>query len=291
MDPVLPLELERHIFELAALSCPACIPRLVLVAWRVKEWVEPLLYRTLVLYPHGREKQSLEAIPHFGPGTFAQILESKPMEFLCANVQNIFVRSLNQSETKIIMYKFANLRNLFLLSFDSADPPTCAEWRLQHLYCDIQHIFGEDISFAHPIFSNLTHLELFDGLPEEGVGLTLSISRLASLPCLTHLAMDLVDSQSLRKLLDVPLTETRIRTVVVLCTNSVQVLPMVEHLRTADLDTIPRLVVMTLPRFLHDWQCGITSGDDYWARADTLIAKRISGEVDLKAFILEERNV
>ncbi|KAJ7056684.1 hypothetical protein C8F01DRAFT_358391 [Mycena amicta] len=275
MDPVLPLELERHIFELVALSSPACIPRLVLVAWRVKEWVEPLLYRTLVLYPNVHEK--VEAVPHFAPGTFAQILESKSMEFLSANVQNIFVRtgSLNQSETKIIMYKFANLRNLFLLSFDSADPPTCAEWRPQHLYCDIQHIFGEDISFAHPIFSNLTHLELFDGLPEDGEGLTLSISDLASLPCLTHLAMDLVESRSLRKLLDVPLTETRI----------------LERLRIAGLDAIPRLVVLTLPRFLYDWQLGITSGDDYWTRADTLIAKRISGEVNLKAFILEENNV
>ncbi|KAJ7057078.1 hypothetical protein C8F01DRAFT_1372381 [Mycena amicta] len=290
MDPVLPFELERHIFELAALSCPACIPRLVLVAWRVKDWVEPLLYRTLVLYHHDREKES--AMPHFGQGTFARILESKSMEFLCANVQNIFVRDLDRRATKIIKDEFPHLRNLFLMSFDSVDPSMCTNWQLlRHLYCDIQAIFGEDVSFAHPIFSNLTHLELFDGLPEDDVGLELSISDLASLPCLTHIALDLVESRPLRKLLDVPLTETRIRTVVALCTNSVQVSPIAERLREAGLDAIPRLVLMALPRFLHDWLRGIISGDDYWARADMLISKRMSGEVDLTAFILEESSV
>ncbi|KAJ7131272.1 hypothetical protein C8R44DRAFT_871785 [Mycena epipterygia] len=38
------LELERKIFELAALSRPKAIPTLMRVAWRVKLWVEPLLY-------------------------------------------------------------------------------------------------------------------------------------------------------------------------------------------------------------------------------------------------------
>jgi hypothetical protein len=33
-----PLDLERHIFEMAALSRPAGIPTLMLVAWRVKSW-------------------------------------------------------------------------------------------------------------------------------------------------------------------------------------------------------------------------------------------------------------
>jgi hypothetical protein len=33
-----PLELEQRIFELAALSRPVCIPNLIRVAWRVKNW-------------------------------------------------------------------------------------------------------------------------------------------------------------------------------------------------------------------------------------------------------------
>jgi hypothetical protein len=34
----LPLELERVIFEVSALSRPIDIPNLMLIAWRVKEW-------------------------------------------------------------------------------------------------------------------------------------------------------------------------------------------------------------------------------------------------------------
>jgi hypothetical protein len=38
LTPILPTELERQIFELCALSRPVRIPKLMLVAWRVKEW-------------------------------------------------------------------------------------------------------------------------------------------------------------------------------------------------------------------------------------------------------------
>jgi hypothetical protein len=36
--PMLPLELEREIFEICAYLRPVSIPRLMLVACRVKEW-------------------------------------------------------------------------------------------------------------------------------------------------------------------------------------------------------------------------------------------------------------
>jgi hypothetical protein len=37
-SPILPPELEREIFEICAISRPASIPNLMLVAQRVKEW-------------------------------------------------------------------------------------------------------------------------------------------------------------------------------------------------------------------------------------------------------------
>jgi hypothetical protein len=37
-DPVLPADLEREIFEFLAISSPRCIPKLVLVARRIKIW-------------------------------------------------------------------------------------------------------------------------------------------------------------------------------------------------------------------------------------------------------------
>ncbi|KAJ7256890.1 hypothetical protein C8J57DRAFT_1343247 [Mycena rebaudengoi] len=47
--PSFPPELEREIFEIAATEHPETIPTLVLVAHRVLHWIEPLLYRTLLL--------------------------------------------------------------------------------------------------------------------------------------------------------------------------------------------------------------------------------------------------
>ncbi|KAJ7879703.1 hypothetical protein B0H13DRAFT_1571256, partial [Mycena leptocephala] len=50
--PLLPPELERIIFELAAFVNPASMPSLLLVAPRVKIWIEPLLYETLIITPN-----------------------------------------------------------------------------------------------------------------------------------------------------------------------------------------------------------------------------------------------
>ncbi|KAK7047058.1 hypothetical protein R3P38DRAFT_3176535 [Favolaschia claudopus] len=44
-SPCFPPELERYIFETAALFYPHTIPRLLPVARRVLIWIEPLLYR------------------------------------------------------------------------------------------------------------------------------------------------------------------------------------------------------------------------------------------------------
>jgi hypothetical protein len=42
-SPTLPRELEREIFELCTLSRPVCIPKLMVVAQRVKEWYGTVL--------------------------------------------------------------------------------------------------------------------------------------------------------------------------------------------------------------------------------------------------------
>ncbi|KAJ7779897.1 hypothetical protein B0H16DRAFT_727994 [Mycena metata] len=47
--PHLPPDLERTIFELAALSSPGTMTTLILVALRVKIWIELLLYRIVIV--------------------------------------------------------------------------------------------------------------------------------------------------------------------------------------------------------------------------------------------------
>ncbi|KAJ7613211.1 hypothetical protein FB45DRAFT_1113040 [Roridomyces roridus] len=51
-SPSFPPELEREVFVTAAYIEPLCIPKLMLVAWRVKLWVEPLFCRTVAVSAH-----------------------------------------------------------------------------------------------------------------------------------------------------------------------------------------------------------------------------------------------
>ncbi|KAJ7633934.1 hypothetical protein B0H17DRAFT_1217430 [Mycena rosella] len=58
-----------------------------------------------------------------------------------------------------------------------------------------------------------------------------------------------------------------------------------------DLNTLcnePRFVMMPLNNYIQDWQRGVLTGRDYWARADAFIAKRASGNIDRRSFFLPD---
>ncbi|KAF8902914.1 hypothetical protein CPB84DRAFT_820002 [Gymnopilus junonius] len=57
--PRLPLDLERDIFELAAAICRPRIPIFILVAQRVRQWLEPMLYTTIIHYDFAIEPYAL----------------------------------------------------------------------------------------------------------------------------------------------------------------------------------------------------------------------------------------
>jgi hypothetical protein len=92
---------------------------------------------------------------------------------------------------------------------------------------------------------------------------------LAGLPVLTHLAVNsstdldvYVYFFSVRKSLDALILLRR---------------PRVSG--SAELDILcdnPHFVMMPVEHYKADWQRGVLVGDNYWARADALIAKRMS---------------
>ncbi|KAJ7461189.1 hypothetical protein FB451DRAFT_1405047 [Mycena latifolia] len=88
--PALPLDLERHIFEITALSRPVLIPRLMLVAWRVKEWAEPLLYRTITTSDASRIVHD-ENYPLLTSAAMLLALEKKPATFFRDAVRNLYL--------------------------------------------------------------------------------------------------------------------------------------------------------------------------------------------------------
>ncbi|KAJ7137604.1 hypothetical protein C8R43DRAFT_609431 [Mycena crocata] len=88
LETTLPLDLERHIFELCAHWRPVSIPKLMLVAWRVKVWFVAAslsLYRPCSIiflgwnqYSPGKQRRPNYRLSpfHCGTGTVSPGIES-----------------------------------------------------------------------------------------------------------------------------------------------------------------------------------------------------------------------
>ncbi|KAJ7438560.1 hypothetical protein B0H11DRAFT_1633415, partial [Mycena galericulata] len=190
--PILPVELEKEIFEIAAYSRPLCIPKLMLVAWRVKIWVEPLLYCIVVLLGD-LELLCLDAMggyPYEDDVDFSRI-RSTPASVFKNSVRHVCLHQVSYQVAAFILSASSSLEDLWII-LDAANAsllPIIGPLPLKRLYCRLEDLFtpNTQIDFTHPLFSHLTHLELFAGsnvvLPELWSGLSL-------LPYLTHLSFN-----------------------------------------------------------------------------------------------------
>ncbi|KAJ7156508.1 hypothetical protein C8R43DRAFT_998211 [Mycena crocata] len=275
---IFPPELERQIFEISAFLRPVCIPRLMRVAWRVKEWVEPLLYRTIVI-----DVRPIDGLPACSRDTFRHITRTKSAAFLRNSVRNVIASDVLQPRLfKEIISAFTGLENLHIqgrgLFIPSVDVD---DLQLRHFYGDIR--FDMEAlrnPLRDPGFANITHLELINGLNRSGIGAHMHYDVLGRLPRLTHLAFDLL----------LPVQA---------CTGLLQACKLLAALIFLDpgaprsyaaltlLAIEPRFVMIAHPKYQEDWQRGALTGVDFWARADAFIQMRRSGQVAQTTFFLE----
>ncbi|KAJ7060811.1 hypothetical protein C8F01DRAFT_1140975 [Mycena amicta] len=287
-EPILPPELECSIFEMAALSQPTCIPQLVLVAKRVKQWTEPLLYRTLV-FPTG-EFPPIKGIPECDMKIFRRIVKTKGPEFLHSAVKNIMAPALRASGIRKILTACTGVENLYHIWLDnnfllavspsqsSEDGEEPSPPPLRHLHFHL-HSFYTDFACL-PSLVHLTHLELVGGLrgephspPAEGY------RRILTLPSLTHLALN--DHPSYELCAEILLPNTTLEAFVFLISYE-------DPPEPCPLTDDPRFIVMVVPEYCDDWQYGCLTGDDYWSRADAHIEKRKSGHVSRSMYVLRK---
>ncbi|KAJ7203043.1 hypothetical protein GGX14DRAFT_544346 [Mycena pura] len=261
----LPLELERDVFKLAALARPLSIPILIRVAWRVKQWVEPLLYRTLVI-----EDSPIDGIPCCDMDTFRRIAETKSPDFLADAVRNVMIGSWHHNHLQIILSVCLGIQSLFCSGAAYAPPAALEILPLRHLYCKLHSVFSlsADDACTRRFFAHLTHLRLYNNPEREDAARF--AATLAQIPNLSHFAMRPLPA-AYGQILDAC---THLRVLVVL-TTSMQVLRAEEHWALVDV----RFVQMSPWRYKMDWKLGILTGDDFWARADAIVANRICGEV------------
>ncbi|KAJ7241650.1 hypothetical protein C8J57DRAFT_1526817 [Mycena rebaudengoi] len=146
----LPLDLEREIFEIAANRYPESIPTL-LVAQRVLQWIQPLLYRTLV---------------------FRSLLPRDPAAFcpepakLAEYVQNLIIwgtRHNGNFAPRILSY-CSGIQKLALFGPNPTMLPALEKMQLRQLtILHLQGLFGVAvIDPTHLLFCALTHLRLHD---------------------------------------------------------------------------------------------------------------------------------
>ncbi|KAJ7118259.1 hypothetical protein C8R44DRAFT_190392 [Mycena epipterygia] len=264
--PDLPSELERHIFEIAAFIHPPCMPVLLLVAQRAKIWIEPLLYETLCIHPansRGKIRIPVQYIP--------RLIESRPLSFFHDHVRHLslFVES---SDVDAIIRLLAVCNATVDLQLFCGSPnllPLLGALPLRRLSADLSHLFPSGRDFSHPLFSNITHLALYNSGSRDWN----AWSGLAQLPCLTHLSFhnSPVDPTFCQE----ALMHCKSLEILAICVENHNADRRSPDYATAAID--PRFVILAICNLPWDWEIGARGGEDRWVTADEFVGKRRSG--------------
>ncbi|KAJ6564004.1 hypothetical protein B0H19DRAFT_1140186 [Mycena capillaripes] len=272
-DPVLPTDLERIIFEIAALSEPTTIPKLMLIAWRVKDWLEPLLYRTVFL-ENPMSTLLLHAqnvgLPVLHEDHLLGIIKTNPTFFQHA-VKHLFIGlSVERSTVESVLTACTHITNLFAQFTPSDHMRSLSALRdVRYLTIDIQAIVETvEIDILHSLFREVTHLEL---LLFTNVSPDRLCDRLSLIPNLTHLALNsplhvTVSHAALQ-------ANAQLQCIIFLITAAVmEGSPLLGDHRFLCMD-------QNLDYRL-DWLCGARAGADYWELADEFLAARRAKKID-----------
>nr|GAT46192.1 predicted protein [Mycena chlorophos] len=260
-----PPELERAIFLLVAEERPASIPTLMLVAVRVKEWVQPVLYRTLVFNP----EESVPALPRITKtnlDSFIQTLE-KNLTIAQRSARNVLISRLDDLQVAKLLTLLPTVKNLYLIALSN----------LTRLYCGAQDliVLTRNFEYVVPAFSRLTHLTVCGGWDDEEdvEGIQEGLDFFKALPRVTHLCFTggMICFEQL----------------------AVWVLEQCAGLQTFVFSTEEpdhlleglmkdeRFVVIEFSQDEDaDWQRWTLTGQDFWIEADEWVKRRKAGEVE-----------
>ncbi|KAJ6543054.1 hypothetical protein B0H19DRAFT_1172669 [Mycena capillaripes] len=281
-EPRLPPELECIIFEIAALSHPAAIPKLMLIAGRVKHWVEPLLY-SVVFLPFDRRKRSdrrVYGFPNVPVDILLTAIENKPPVLLESAVRHLFLDTTSSdllpSAVNTILAACHHVTNLFV----RPEPPTDLSMLgrllcLQRLAIDISEYFPGTIDLA--VFRDITHLDILDSRPRIHDIWT----ALTPLPRLTHISFNTLSFQTISP--SMMRANTQLHCIVLLWRlEDSTMMSLRPHSEDA------RFVCIDQNNWREDWLRGAHTGEDYWALADAFIAAKHQGKVEQSRFSIRD---
>ncbi|KAJ7826818.1 hypothetical protein B0H14DRAFT_2816666 [Mycena olivaceomarginata] len=272
-DPYLPPELELQIFEIAALSRPKDIPTFMRISRRIKYWVEPLLYRVIVLSPYDLYRYSgVEDARSFPPVTTADLLDhitTKPPSFFGSSVTHFYIdMDIPTSTLDAILGACLGIDNLVFApgTYNAHYQGYLGRLRcLRRLATFLRSLFqGPDaFDFTVPLFCNITHLEIWDNYTAIQADICTGLPRCRS-PCCARICWQTCAYAQLFFLSGIDRTR---------------------HLWKW---TTPGSCVSCGTVYFTDWFHGATSGLDFWALADTFIAARRVGKVNASMYCVSQ---
>ncbi|KAJ7803692.1 hypothetical protein B0H13DRAFT_2388860 [Mycena leptocephala] len=267
----LPLDLERTEYSSSEL-----------VARRVQNWVEPLLYRVVYLSPQlWSRRWEVDAphqqdIPTFTPEILLRVIATKPTQFLANAVRHLFVDGasrMDHDEVAAIIAACSGVKDLFV-QFVPSDL-NCAIPDLQRLATAVAPLFQPStVDFAHPLFRNITHLEVLDRPWAAFGGLDL-------IPHLTHIAFNGIPSDlALHTLL---CADARLRCIIFITS-------MLHKMRQESplLADSRFLCLLQNSNYRADWLRGAYWGENHWVLADKFILARRAGKVDRSLYHISD---
>ncbi|KAJ6496190.1 hypothetical protein C8R45DRAFT_985172 [Mycena sanguinolenta] len=282
--PTLPPELERTIFEIAARSRPEKIPILMLTAWRIKHWLEPLLYRAVSLsntfggqgFPIVPADVLLRAIAN-AHSSLLQAVQYVYFEPMPVSPESSWILDALLSACPRITRFFCTSSSSFSSNLQALASLYC----LRRLTISTTTLFpSQSPDFAHPLFRNVTHLELLDIPPAHNID-TSSYAGLAFMPRLTHISLNYtrVFSELYPLLEEMP----HLQCMVLLSPPSIRQQNMPGPHPLDD-----RFVHIGQTNFFRDWISSLQARGDYWDVAEAFIAARRAGRVPRSMYSISD---
>ncbi|KAJ7229897.1 hypothetical protein GGX14DRAFT_581579 [Mycena pura] len=266
---VLPPELERNIFETAAVRHPRSIPTLLRVARRCLVWIGPLLYRVVRGSNCSLANATLNAV-RFKPAFLHDAVHHLSLDTGCP---------WSKDQAREVLAACTGIVDILIQSSYTTPAllPVLSAMRLQRLSASLEYLFGSfaAIDLTHPLFASLTHLDAFDET-EKGEDNTIC-AQIPLLPALTHLCLNSPVAWAQVETLLAECPRLRVLAFVV---SGPHITQWVQNGSIRD----ARLVVTAYNHnhwdYWRHWEIGAAGGRDVWAWADEFVAKKRSGSIE-----------
>ncbi|KAJ7628244.1 hypothetical protein DFH06DRAFT_724320, partial [Mycena polygramma] len=278
LEPFFPPELEREIFETAAMRDPTSIPVLLRVCHRAHAWVEPLLYRVLTI--------------DNGSSSILRAAEAKSASFLHIAVRHVYLeRPVELSEPrKMLLRKCTGAIDLYFDTIFEIDFFDLGPTRLLKLSLSVpSNVSTRRQLLQHPNLRPLTHLDLYE--PADVRPTWEDWSALAALPALTHLCLsrEFPSDVLIRAMKDCPRLAVAVRAFWGGLKEREDAISSARNIATITTD--PRIVVLVVSSYDEDWGVGARGGEDCWIHAEAFIAEKRRGKIDKGCYFLDDVNL